>query len=329
MLEYGVGNAQVAFGVLVVDGVDLVGHGARSHFAFLDFLLEVLHHYVHPKVAAQVDEYDVDALDGVEDGRQVVVVRNLRGERFAAQPEVLGHEAVAEVGPVNLWEGHVVGVEVARGASELGRHGQGFQGVELALQAADEHHYLLAQASGRGRLPVGLGQHRDVFPLVGIAAQAVYHLLHFGAVDVGKGLAQRQGHRRVVDVLRRQSEVNELLVCRQAQAVELLLQEVFDGLDVVVGHRFDVFDALRLGAVEVGVYLAQALEAAVVDALELGQRQLAERYEVFYLDPHAVADQCVFRKVVSKFVDLGAIAAVDGRDGRECLQIHVPVIDVS
>ena len=65
--------------VLEVDGVDLMGHGARTDFARLDLLFEVFHRDVRPHVAAGVDQDGVDALHVVEDRREVVVMLDLRG----------------------------------------------------------------------------------------------------------------------------------------------------------------------------------------------------------------------------------------------------------
>jgi glutathione S-transferase len=56
VLEQGVGQAQVAFGVLEVDRVDLVRHGARTDLAGLELLLEVTQRDIAPDIARQVDQ---------------------------------------------------------------------------------------------------------------------------------------------------------------------------------------------------------------------------------------------------------------------------------
>ena len=66
--QHGIGHAHVALAVLEVDGVHLVGHGARAHLAGLDLLLEILHGDIHPEVAVEVDDDGVDAAHGIEDG---------------------------------------------------------------------------------------------------------------------------------------------------------------------------------------------------------------------------------------------------------------------
>ena len=56
MGEQGVGDAEVALGVLEVDGVDLVGHGRGPDLAAGHALAEVAERNVGPDVAAEVDE---------------------------------------------------------------------------------------------------------------------------------------------------------------------------------------------------------------------------------------------------------------------------------
>ncbi len=54
--------------------VYLVRHGRAADLLLGDFLLEVLERDVGPHVAAEIDQDHVDALDGVEQGGEVVVV---------------------------------------------------------------------------------------------------------------------------------------------------------------------------------------------------------------------------------------------------------------
>ena len=296
----GVGHSQVALRVLVVYGVHLVGHGARAHLALLDLLLEVVHGDVHPEVAVQVDDDGVDAAHGVEHGGQVVVVRDLRGVLLALQPQLLLYEAVGKVAPVILRIGHMVGVQVARGTAELGRQRRVLQRAQLLLQAVDVDHHLLAQTGGRGGLSVGLGQHGYVLPLLGIVVQLLNELFQQRVVHLLQRLLHREGHAGVVDVLRRQAEVYELLVlgkglrparslCLGVEPVEHLLDEVLHRLHVVVGHALYVLHPLRVGRREVAIDVAQKLKVGVVELFQLGQGQLTQADEVLNLYPHAVA----------------------------------------
>ena len=191
-----------------------------------------------------------------------------------------------------------MGVEVAGRAAELAADCHFVHRRELCAQAVGEDADLLAQARGRRRLAVGLGEHGNPGPLVGELLEDFDHLDEFRAVDVGDGLLDRHRNRCVVDVLRGQAEVDKLFILFEAEDVELLLEEIFDGFDVVVGDRFDLLDARGVGEREVFVNRAQRVENAVVDSGELRQRNFAQSDEIFDLDAHAVAYQSEFRKIL-------------------------------
>ena len=155
----------------------------------------------------------------------------------------------------------MVSIVVARGTTKLCCNLALLELVELLVEAIHKHHYLLAQACGACRLTVGLGEHRHVFPLLGIYLQLVYQLLHQRTIYIVERLLYRQWHRSVVDVLRGESEVYELLELLQAtDLVELLLYEVFHSLHIVVGHLLDVLHALCSCLVEAKVDVAQCVE---------------------------------------------------------------------
>ena len=74
MQQYCIGYAEIAFGIFKVDGVDLVGHGRRTDFSLLDFLLEVLHRDVLPHVAVKVYQDGVYTSHGLKERSEIVVV---------------------------------------------------------------------------------------------------------------------------------------------------------------------------------------------------------------------------------------------------------------
>ena len=81
-------------------------------------------------------------------------------------------------------------------------------------------------------------------------------------------LLQREWHAGVVDILRSQTEVDELLVGIQASdLVEALLDEILHGLDIVVSDLLDVLDTLSAFLVEVAIDVAQAFEKVVIEVL--------------------------------------------------------------
>ena len=69
--------------------------------------------------------------------------------------------------------------------------------------------------------------------------------------------------------------MHELLVASQPQGVHFLLDDVLDGLYVVVGYRLDLLHALGVGGREIEVQGAQGGEFRAVDAGQLRQRQFA------------------------------------------------------
>ena len=166
----------------------------------------------------------------------------------------------------------MVGVEVACGATKLGGHLAGLQLLELLGEAIHKHHDLLAQACGRSRLTVGLGQHGHVFPLIGILLQLVDELFHLRIVHLFKRFLNGKGHAGVVDILRGEAEMDKLLVSLEpANLVELLLNEILHGLDVVVGNLLNILHVLCRLLVEGAVDVAQTIEKGMIERGELGQ----------------------------------------------------------
>ena len=211
----------------------------------------------------------------------------------------------------------MVGVEVARGAAELGRDGDVVEHDELLLEAFDEDRELLAQRRGRSGLSVGAGQHRHRAPLAGERRQLVTHLLDGRVVDAGHGLLERERNGRIVDILRREAEVDELLVAFESQGIHLLLDDVLDGLDVVVRNRLDLLDPLGVGVRKIGVESAQFGKLCVVDVAELGERKLAQGDEIFHFDADSITNQGLFGKIIRQFFRFVPVAPVDGRDGSQ------------
>ena len=114
VVQQGVGHAEVAFCVLKVDGVLLVGHGGGAGLGGGGAGLEVVKGDVAPEVAAEIGKYGVDAHQYMAVFGDAVVGFNLGGTGVPAQPHVLD-EAAGDGGPVNVGVGDVMGVVVAGG----------------------------------------------------------------------------------------------------------------------------------------------------------------------------------------------------------------------
>ncbi len=147
VVEDRVGQAQVALGVLEVDGIDLVRHGGGAHLAGHGALLEVAQGDVAPEVPVQVDQDGVEAAQDVEQLRHAVVGFDLGGVGVPAQPQGLD-EAAAERFPVHLRVGTEVGVVVAHGAVHLAHEHGVAQLLALAGQAVGAVGQLLADGGG-------------------------------------------------------------------------------------------------------------------------------------------------------------------------------------
>ena len=171
---------------------------------------------------------------------------------------------------------------------------------------------------------MGLGEHRNVFPLIGIALKLGDEFFNLGIEDFLKGLLDREGDTGVVDILRSKTEMDELLVrleisCRNVpcrrESVELLLDIVFHCLDIMICDALYILDALRTGNCECLVDAAKHGEETLVEGRELGQRQLAERDEIFYFDTDAITDEGILGKILGKWLGFAPVASVDRRDG--------------
>ena len=121
--EQGVGDAEVAFRVLEVDGIDLVRHGGGAGLARHLALPEVVDGDVGPDVAHQVQQHGVEAHEGVEQRRQAVVGLYLGGQGIVGQAES-GDEPFADGGPIDVRIGRCMGVEVADRTVQLARQRQ-------------------------------------------------------------------------------------------------------------------------------------------------------------------------------------------------------------
>ena len=109
--------------------------------------------------------------------------------------------------------------------------------------------------------------------------------------------------------------MDEFCVSAQPERFHPLLEEIFDGLHVVVGRGLDRLDALGVGQAEIAVEAAQGLPCGRIDPLELGERQLAQGDEIFDLHADAVADQCVLGKIIGELPRCIAVATVNGGYG--------------
>ena len=206
----------------------------------------------------------------------------------------------------------MVGIEIACCTAKLGRNLRGLQRFELLGKAVDVNHHFLSQTRRRCRLPVSLGQHRNVAPLIGILLQLGDELFHLRIIHLVQGFLQQQRGCGVVDILRGKAKMDEFLERFQpAYLVKLLFQEIFHGLDIMVRHLFDVLHALCMLLVKAAIDVAQAFKKAVVKPFKLRKRKLTKAYEILNLNTDTIAYERIFRKIAGQCLCLVTITAID------------------
>ena len=173
--QHRVGQAQIAFGVLEINRVDLVRHGGRTHLAVLELLLEIAQGHIAPDVSRPVDQDGIGAGHSVKQLGHVVMRFDLDAERLEVEPQAQWfgclHHAFAESLPVVIGPGREVSVVIAHGAIHLGQNLDAGDAVRRRLQA---HHYvgnLFTHGGGAGGLAVRAAEHGHIGKGVGHLAQ--------------------------------------------------------------------------------------------------------------------------------------------------------------
>ena len=143
-------------------------------------------------------------------------------------------------------------VIVTGSATKLGSNRTSLQCSQLAVQTISKNHDFLTQTSRRCGLSVCLSQHRNLCPFFCISSELCYQFFNLRIIYLFQCFLDRQRHRGIVNILRSQAKVNELLVFfHSAQPVELFLDEVFYSFYVVVCYALYIFNALCISFREV------------------------------------------------------------------------------
>ena len=129
MSKESVGDTQIAFAILEIDRVDLVGHSGGADLACDDLELEKVAHDVGPHIAGEIDHDGVESHEVIRNFGAPVVTFDLGGERLVLELEVRD-ALLGDSRPIGLGEGDVVGVEVTGGAVELSLDGHALDVVQ-------------------------------------------------------------------------------------------------------------------------------------------------------------------------------------------------------
>ena len=194
MCEYGIRHTQVAFRILKVNRVHFMRHRTRTDLSSLDFLLEILHRDILPEIAVHINHNGIDALHGIENGTQIIVIGNLSSIFLTLQPQLFGYETISERFPVDVGISHMMRIIVSGSTTELCRYRTSLQHSQLTFQAVSEYFNLFSQPRRRSRLTVSLCQHGDVFPFFGIRFQLVNQFLDLRIIHLLQCVFNRQRH---------------------------------------------------------------------------------------------------------------------------------------
>ena len=204
----------------------------------------------------------------------MIVVADLSGILFTLQAELLADELVAESLPVILRISNMVGIVITSSTTKLSSKLASLQRLKLFGKTININHDFLTQTCRRRRLSVSLSQHRHILPLVSISLELCNKFLYLWVEALLQSLLDRKRYTGVVDVLRSETEVNELLIVVQStNLIELLLDEILYGFYVVISNLLNVLDTLSLIFVKVTVDITQALKQRLVERSQLWQRQ--------------------------------------------------------
>ena len=124
-------------------------------------------------------------------------------------------------------------------------------------------------------------------------------------------LSDHQREGGVIDILRGEPEVDELLLIGQPEGIEPLLDEVLHGLDVVVRRTLDLLDTCCISAGEAQVDVVEVFDTLLVEHLAQRRELLAQSDEVKDLDTYPIADQCLLREVGDESLGLRPVASID------------------
>ena len=83
----------------------------------------------------------------------------------------------------------------------------------------------------------------------------------------------------------------------------------------MIGDSLYLLHALRIGRGELLVNVTQARKQLFGETGQLGKRKLTQSYEILYLHPYTVANECILRKITGQGVCFSTVSAVNRRNG--------------
>ncbi|MCY1418259.1 hypothetical protein D9M71_338130 [compost metagenome] len=171
---------------------------------------------------------------------------------------------------------------------------------------------------------MGARQHRYVGEFHRQFTDGVGDLAHQRQQYAVTAFAQHQGVGQVVDVFGGAGEVDELADLGQLRQLRgLFLEQVFHGLDVVVGGALDFLDALGMLQLEVFGQLVQQGIGFGGEGRDFRDAGMGcEALQPAYLYQDAETDEAVFAEDRTQGAGFAAIAAVNGGNRGKGGKLH-------
>ena len=107
---------------------------------------------------------------------------------------------------------------------------------------------------------------------------------------------------------------------------DLLLEEVLNGLDVVIGGALDLLHAASIVSSEVADDGFQSFVCLLAERRHFTDLRVAsESLQPANLDDDPIANEPVLTEYLPKGFRLVTVTPIDGGDGSECRELHVSV----
>src|SRR5688572_9590923 len=112
MGEESICEAEIPFGIVKINRVDLLRHRRRTHFAFDDRLFQISITDVAPDVLRKVNEDGIGQAHRIKITNPIIVGKDLSREQIRLKTKTRD-KALAEGQPVHLRKSSAQGIEVA------------------------------------------------------------------------------------------------------------------------------------------------------------------------------------------------------------------------
>ena len=303
-------------------------HRGRTHLARLHLLLEIAEGNIAPHIAVEINQNSIDAGNGLEKLRHIIVRLDLNRVRIERQPQILLDKTAAMPLPIHIGIRNHMGIVIAHRAIDFAQKFLSGKLLRLTFQTIQHIGDLLAQSRRRGRLPVRTAHHRHRRQLMRQRAQLIRHLGQLRQQNLIARLAQHQSVRQIIDVLAGAGKMDELRHRRHRRHTgKPLLQPILDSLHIMIGRRLDGLHRRRVVQRKTGNHIIDFGQHRLVKRRHLHDFRLGgQRLQPRQLHPDPGPHQAVFGKNGAQGLDGFRITPVQRRQsGNRIDHVRIPV----